>query len=218
MSTLTDLLPALGLRITAGPLELRGLTDDDLPALCDLAEEGIHPPDQMPFYVPWSTAPRGELARGTAQYHWRARAEFSPDAWSLHLGVWHDGELVGSQGFDTRHYLVTRTGETGSWLGQRFQGRGIGTAMRQVVCAFVFDHLDGVEVTSAAFVDNPASLAVSRKVGYRDNGITRMRRREGELALLQGLVLRPDDLVRGEHPLVVSGLGTFRRSIGLDAG
>ncbi len=218
MSTLTDLMPALGLRITAGPLELRGLTDDDLPALCDLAEEGIHPPDQMPFYVPWSTAPRGELARGTAQYHWRARAEFSPDAWSLHLGVWHDGELVGSQGFDTRHYLVTRTGETGSWLGQRFQGRGIGTAMRQVVCAFVFDHLDGVEVTSAAFVDNPASLAVSRKVGYRDNGITRMRRREGELALLQGLVLRPDDLVRGEHPLVVSGLGTFRRSIGLDAG
>ena len=218
MSTLTDLLPMLGLRITAGPLELRGITDADLPLLCDLAEEGIHPADQMPFYVPWSTAPQGELARNTAQYHWRSRAEFSPAAWSLQLGVWHEGELAGAQGFDTRNYLVTRTGETGSWLAQRFQGRGLGTAMRQVMCAFVFDHLDGVEVTSAAFVDNPASLAVSRKVGYRENGITRIQRREDELALLQGLVLRPDDLVRGPHPLVVQGLPAFRRSVGLDGG
>jgi RimJ/RimL family protein N-acetyltransferase len=216
MATVIDLLPALGLRITAGPVELRGLADDDLPALCALAEEGIHPADQMPFYFPWSRAPRGELARNTAQFHWRARATFAPEAWSLHLGVWHEGELVGTQGFDTKSYLVTRTGETGSWLGQRFQGRGIGTAMRQVVCAFVFDHLEGVEVTSGAFVDNPASLAVSRKVGYRENGMTRMQRRQGELALLQGLVLRPDDLVRSEHPLQVDGLEPFRRSIGLE--
>lgn len=215
MPTVADLLPALGLRITAGPLELRGLTDTDLPALARLAEEGIHAEGQMPFYVPWTEAPRGELARNLAQYHWRARATFSPQVWSLHLGVWHEGELVGCQGFDTKDYLVTRTGETGSWLGQRFHGQGLGTAMRQVICAFVFDHLDGVEVTSAAFVDNPASLAVSRKVGYRENGMTRMKRREGELALLQGLVLRPDDLVRGEHRLQVEGLGSFRDSIGL---
>lgn len=39
--------------------------------------------------------------------------------------------------------------------------------MRQVMCAFLFDHL---AITSSAFTDNPASLAVSRKVGYRPNG------------------------------------------------
>lgn len=218
MLTLADLLPMLGLRITSGPLELRGLTDDDLPALCALAEEGIHPADRMPFYFPWTEAPKGELARNTAQFHWRARAAFSPEAWALHLGVWHEGELVGAQGFETQNYLVTRTGETGSWLGQRFQGRGIGTAMRRAICSFVFDHLDGAEVTSAAFLDNPASLAVSRKVGYRDNGVSRLKRRVGELAQLQGLVLHPDDLVRGEHLQVVEGLESFRRSIGLDVG
>ena len=216
MSSLDDLLPMLGVRITAGPLELRGITDDDLPALCDLAAAGIHPADRMPFYVPWTDAPAAELVRNTAQYHWRSRADFSPASWGLHLGVWRDGELVGAQGFETKDFLVTRTGETGSWLGERFQGRGTGTAMRQVICAFAFDHLEAVEVASAAFLDNPASIAVSRKVGYRDNGVRRLRRRDGELAHNLGLVLTPDTFVRGDHALVVEGVEAFRRSIGLD--
>lgn len=217
-ATVADLLPALGLRITAGPLELRGITDEHLPALCRLAVAGIHPTDRMPFLVPWTDAEPAELVRNTAQYHWRSRAAFSPAAWELNLGVWHDGELVGSQSLHTRDFLVTRTGETGSWLGSRHQGRGIGTAMRQVICAFAFDHLGATEVTSEAFTDNPASLAVSRKVGYRPNGIRRVRRRPGELAEGQMLVLRPDDLVRAPHELVVDGLPAFRGSIGLDPG
>jgi hypothetical protein len=53
-------------------------------------------------------------------------------------------------------------------------------------------------------------------VGYHENGVKRLRRREGELALNQMLVLRPEDLVRGDHELVVEGLADFRRSIGLD--
>lgn len=215
-SRLADLLPLLALRITAGPLQLRGVTDDDLPALCDLAAAGIHPADSMPFAQPWTDAPPQVLARNTAQYFWRIRADFGPAAWSLQLGVWHDGELVGIQGFETRDYLVTRSGETGSWLGRAHQGRGIGTAMRQAICAFAFDHLEAAEVTSGAFLDNPASLAVSRKVGYLENGMTRMQRRPGELATNQRLVLRPADLVRGEHPITVDGLPAFRAAIGLD--
>jgi RimJ/RimL family protein N-acetyltransferase len=85
------------------------------------------------------------------------------------------------------------------------------------MCAFLFDHLGFEEITSGAFTDNPASLAVSRKVGYRDNGVRRLKRREGELATNLGLVLTPEDFVRGEHPLEVHGLAPFRRSIGLDS-
>ena len=214
--SITDVFPALGLRITAGPLELRGLVDDDLAQLADLAERGIHDPTTMPFYFPWTDAPIDQLARNTAQYHWRSRADFSPAKWDLNLGVWRDGELLGTQGVGTEHFLVTRTGETGSWLGREHQGQGVGTAMRQVMCAFLFDHLGFEEITSGAFADNPASLAVSRKVGYRDNGVRRLKRREGELATNLGLVLRPEDLVRGEHPLEVKGVAAFRRSIGLD--
>lgn len=215
MGTVADLLPMLGLRLRAGPLELRGITDGDLVELCDLAVRGIHPPGVMPFSVPWTDAAPGELAANTAKYHWRSRAEFSVTAWSLHLGVWHRGRLVGTQSFETRDYLVTRTGETGSWLGAAHQGQGIGTLMRQVVCAFVIDHLGAAQVTSSAFLDNPASIAVSRKVGYRDNGVRRVQRRPGELAENLELVLDPDDLVRSEHPLTVVGVDPLRRAIGL---
>jgi RimJ/RimL family protein N-acetyltransferase len=89
--------------------------------------------------------------------------------------------------------------------------------MRQAICAFAFDHLDAAAVTSGAFLDNPASLAVSRKLGYQPNGVRRLKRREGELALNQGLLLTPDDFVRGPHPLRVSGVPELRAYIGLEA-
>ena len=216
MSGLADLFPPLGLTLTAGPLVMCGITDDILTELCDLAARGIHDPGEMPFYFPWTDAPEAELARNTAAYHWRKRAAFSPDDWSLLLAVFHEGRLVGSQGFETSDFLVTRTGETGSWLGREFHGRGIGTAMRQAICAFAFDHLDAEEVTSGEFLDNPSSLAVSRKVGYRPNGVRRVKRRQGELALNQRLLLTPNSFVRGPHPLTVQGLAPLRAFIGLD--
>ncbi|MGI8880576.1 MAG: GNAT family N-acetyltransferase [Jatrophihabitans sp.] len=215
MRTLNQLWAPFDLRITAGPLALSTVTDADLPALVDLVERGIHDPARMPFSFPWTDAPAAELPGNFAAYHWRNRAEFSPAEWRLDLIVRCNGEPVGVQGISTRNYLVVRSGETGSWLGRDYQGHGIGTTMRQVLCAFVFDHLDAQQITSAAFTDNPASLAVSRKVGYRDNGESREQRRPGELATMRRLVLAPGDLVRGEHPVEVSGVEPLRTLIGL---
>ena len=154
MTTAATALPLLGLRITAGPVELRGITDDLLGPLADLATD-IHDPDFMPFDYPWSLAPAPDMPRNLAQYHWGKRASFSPAQWSADLAVFYDGELVGSQGFSTKDYLVLRGGETGSWLSRRFQGRGIGTAMRQVICAFIFDHLDAQYITSSRVRGQP---------------------------------------------------------------
>ena len=215
MTTIADILPVLGLRITAGPLELRGITDDDIVALADLAGRGVHPPDRMPFSTPWTDVPATELPLRFAAYHWGNRASFTPEHWSLDLVVAWEGVVVGTQGFTTSDYLVTRTGETGSWLGQAHQGRGIGTRMRQAMCAFLFDCLDAQVITSGAFLDNPASLAVSRKVGYRPNGQRRMVRRPGEWQVNQVLVLTPDTFVRGPD-ITVEGLEPVRRLIGLE--
>src|SRR6185437_12442299 len=111
--------------------------------------------------------------------------------------------------------MVKRTTETGSWLGRRFQGHGIGTAMRQVICAFIFDHLDAEYITSSAFEDNPSSLAVSRKTGYTENGVDRVSRL-GNPAVMRRIVLEPGDLVRYKHDLTAEGIPEFRKSIGLD--
>jgi RimJ/RimL family protein N-acetyltransferase len=216
MTSAATALPLLGLRITAGPVELRGITDDLIGPLADLAIKGVHDPDFMPFTVPWTLKSADKLPRSLAGYHWGNRAGFSPDKWAMDLAVFFDGELVGSQGFQAQDFLITRIGETGSWLGREFHGRGIGTVMRKVICAFVFDHLDAHLITSSAFTDNPASLAVSRKTGYSENGVT-VRKRMDKPATLQMLILEPGNLVRYEHDLAIEGLPEFRRSIGLDS-
>ena len=213
MTTAATALPLLALRITAGPVELRGITDDLIGPLADLATD-IHDPAFMPFGFPWTLTPAPEMPRSVAQYHWGKRASFSPAQWNADFAVFYEDELVGSQGFSTRDYLITRVGETGSWLGRRFQGKGIGTAMRQVICAFIFDHLDAELITSTAFSDNPASLAVSRKTGYTENGfdvLSRLNKR----AILRRILLEPANLVRYSRDLTVSGLPEFRKSIGL---
>lgn len=213
--TSAELWAPFALRVRCGALELRAVHDEDIGPLVDLILAGLHEPGQMPFAVPWTDAAREELPGNTAAYYWRTRASFSPAEWTLDLVVRVDGQIVGVQSFDAKDYLVVRTGETGSWLGRRFQGRGIGTAMRQVMCSLLFDHLDAQEITSAAFLDNPASLAVSRKVGYVENGTFRVQRRPGELAWNRKLLLTRERFVRPPHPLHVQGIAALRSAIGL---
>jgi RimJ/RimL family protein N-acetyltransferase len=198
------------------PIELRGITDDLLGPLADLAVEGISSPGGPPFLTPWKTGTPEDLPRFFAQYYWRLRAEFSPGRWTTPLAVLRDGQPAGVQELFADEYLVNRTTETGSWLARRFQGRGIGTATRQVIAAFAFDHLDAQHVTSAAFIDNLASVSVSRKVGYTENGVG-IWARDGKPVPHQRFLLTRGNLVRYKHPLMVSGLAAFRRSIGLDA-
>ncbi|HEY3337482.1 MAG TPA: GNAT family protein [Propionicimonas sp.] len=212
---LATAFPPFGLQIEAGPLVLRPITDDVLPDLIELALGGIHDPQMMPFYVPWTDAPADRLPLNFTLYHWGQRSSWTPEHWDLEFAVEYEGRIVGCQSFATHNYAVTRTGETGSWLGRPHHGGGIGTKMRQAICAFCFDHLDADEVTSAAFADNPASNAVSRKVGYQPNGIQRKSRREGEWAGSQQWLLTRDTFNRGPE-ITVSGVPEFRRFIGLD--
>jgi hypothetical protein len=79
-----------------------------------------------------------------------------------------------------------------------------------------FDTAPSCAVTSAAFSDNLASVSVSRKAGYTENGVD-IWAREGKPVPHQRFLLSRGNLVRYEHPLTVTGLAALRRSIGLDA-
>ncbi|MDR2988349.1 MAG: GNAT family N-acetyltransferase [Nocardiopsaceae bacterium] len=180
---LTSYWPIAGLRVritvgapagSAGALELRAPDDDDLSALAALAEAGVHDPDLQPFAVPWTDAEPAERARSVMQFHWRCLGSWSPDDWTLNLVVVRDGLVVGTQGISARDYRIVREVDTGSWLGKQHQGKGTGTAMRAAVLALAFDGLGAQYARSEAFSDNPASLAVSRKLGYVDDGLDRM--------------------------------------------
>jgi RimJ/RimL family protein N-acetyltransferase len=215
MLTRNAIWPPYAVRITEGDLTLSVVSESDLPEAVELVLAGVHDPDRMPFAQPWTTVPREELPANMVRWHARTLAEFTPEKFDLAFAVRVGGIFAGVQALHTEDYPVTRSAETGSWLGRRFQGSGLGTRMRQAVCAFAFDELGAAEVTSGAFLDNPASLAVSRKVGYQPNGRQRKKRRDGELALHQNLVLTPETFVRG--PAVsVEGAEGLRRFLKLD--
>jgi RimJ/RimL family protein N-acetyltransferase len=169
-TTLETAWPLFGLRLRSEHLILRLPRDDDLPAFIDLAKAGIHPPDEMPFGVAWSVAPSPAFERGFVQHHWGMRATWTPEAWTLNLLVELEGRPIGTQTLAAKDFAVHRTVDTGSWLGQAFQGRGFGKEMRSAVLSLAFDGLGARFADSGAFLDNLASSGVSRSLGYADNG------------------------------------------------
>jgi RimJ/RimL family protein N-acetyltransferase len=177
MASMDQWWPLAGLRLTTPRLELRLPSERDLAELADLAAEGVHDPQDQPFAIPWTDGPPAERARSTLQYHWLQRAGWQPAKWSLDLVVVADGVVVGTQGMSATDFAILREVGTGSWLGQPHQGRGIGTEMRAAVLHLAFAGLGARYATSGAFTDNVASQAVSRKLGYVDDGIERRVRR-----------------------------------------
>jgi RimJ/RimL family protein N-acetyltransferase len=162
-----DLGPLHGLRLRTLRLELRLPSESELVALAELAEQGIHPPEQMPFFVAWTDGiGKPGFVDGFVAFHMQARASWSDEHWQLLLGVWAGDEVMGTQALDAHDFAATRTAETGSWLGQRFQGRGFGTEMRGAVLDLLFRGLGGRVATSGALEGNVASERVSAKLGY----------------------------------------------------
>jgi len=162
--------PLFQLRIRSERLVLRLPTDDDLARLLAVAKAGIHPPDEMPFGVAWTTPEGPAFDHGFLAHHWGSRASWSVDHWQLNLMVELDGRPIGAQTVVGDAFPIHRTIDTGSWLGRDFQGRGLGKEMRSAVLAFAFDGLGARFAESAAFLDNAASNAVSRALGYEENG------------------------------------------------
>jgi RimJ/RimL family protein N-acetyltransferase len=163
--------PMADLRLRTPQLELRWPSEADLHALASLAAEGVHDPATQPFAVSWTDAPPAERARGVLQYHWGQWAAWKPSSWRLEMVVVRDGAVVGTQGMSGDNFAVRREVATGSWLGRQYHGQGIGTQMRAAVLSLAFEGLGAEHATSGAFDYNVASLAVSRKLGYRDDGV-----------------------------------------------
>jgi RimJ/RimL family protein N-acetyltransferase len=82
------------------------------------------------------------------------------------------------------------------------------------VLALAFDHLGAVAAISSATLANVASLGVSRRVGYAENGRSRIVDTSGDVVELQNFRL---DAASWPGALVtVSGLDAARPWFGLD--
>jgi RimJ/RimL family protein N-acetyltransferase len=162
--------PLFDLRVTTPLLELRYVTDEIATDLALLAARGIHDPDSMPFAFPWTDVESPRLELQTLQHYWGVRATLTPSKWDLLFGAFVDNTLIGSTAIHTENFVQSRSFGTGSWLGREYQGRGFGTEMRRATLALGFIGFDAIVARTDAFDDNVASLGVTRKLGYQQDG------------------------------------------------
>jgi RimJ/RimL family protein N-acetyltransferase len=203
---LMDHYAAYRIRLRTPRLELRLPDLNDLARLADVAADGVHDPGWMPFAVPWTDAPPAVRGRSVITYNMTAIAAATPDNWHLPFCVLADDVPVGLQDVGASDFGVLREVHSGSWLGQRFQGTGIGTEMRAAVLHLAFEGLGAQYATSAAHVDNAASNAISTKLGYVPDGFDRIVAR-GE-AVVHGRYRLDRDawLAHRTVPVTIDGL------------
>ncbi|HVV12206.1 GNAT family protein [Amycolatopsis sp.] len=210
---LVDRFPLVGLRLRTPRLELRLPGPEELAALGEVAAAGVHEPGVLPFRVPWTEQPPEDVARSVLQHHWRWLGAWEPARWELHLTVFRRGEPVGRQSVGAREFAITREVHTGSWLGLAHQSQGIGTEMRAAVLELAFAGLGAEEAVSSAFAGSVASYEVSRKLGYRQDGVERQVVR-GELTVEHRLRLARADW-RSPCEVEIEGLSACLPLFGL---
>jgi RimJ/RimL family protein N-acetyltransferase len=206
-----DPWPLRNLVLRTPRLELRPDDDEGLLELVEVTRAGIHPPEYQPFGFPWTDAPDAELGPNTLRFHWSQRAAIRPDGWHLNFLIRLDGKVIGEQAVTAHDFAVTREISTGSWLGCRHQGHGYGKEMRAAVLALAFDHLGAVQARTSAYVDNAASLGVSRSLGYADDG-TMLNSRRGAPAVQIRMLLTAERFAdfRPQWKLEVDGVDPCR--------
>jgi len=165
-----DHWPLFGLRVRTPRLELRYPDDDLVAEVAELALLGIHEPGFRPFLRSWDEVPPPHQQRNTLQHLWGSRASWKPTSWVCSLAVLADDRVIGLQTIAAEDFGPRHMVRSGSWLGSAHQGQGLGTEMRAAVLHLAFAGLGAVRAESGAWHDNPASLGVSRKLGYEENG------------------------------------------------
>jgi len=212
---LADLWPLYGLTVTTARLELRLPRDEELAALAELAGRGVHQPGERPFLTPWTEGTPADRARAVLQGHWARLAGWRTGSWQLGLGAFRDGEPIGVMMLRAADFPVLREVVTFSWLGLDHQGRGYGTEGRTGLLTLAFTGLGAVAARTEVFPDNHASQAVSRKLGYEPDGISRDAR--GTEALVSDRLRLTRERWSGQDhaPVRIDGLAACRTMFGL---
>jgi RimJ/RimL family protein N-acetyltransferase len=199
--------PLYGLRLTTPRLLLRLPSDDDLARLAELIERGIHDPAEMPFDdPPWTDAPSPAREREWVQRQWLTRGAWKASDWRLRLMAEAGDEAVGMQDLMASNFSALRSVSSYSWLGRAHQGLGYGTEMRAAVLHLAFEALGATEANSEAFADNLASIGVSRRLDYEDNGRGTMLRRGVSAPSVRFRLTRERWLASRHIPVTVGGV------------
>lgn len=169
--------PLFDLRLTTPDLSLRPLAEADLARLAEITPDDL---EQNPAATRFDGLP-DEVNVGVMAFqgYWSAYGSWTVASWRLPFGVFHDGDLIGTQTLEGDDFVRLREVDSASFLIKAMRGRGFGKEMRWAVLAFAFEALGAERAITSAWHDNVASLGVSRALGYVPNGEARHARGEG---------------------------------------
>lgn len=106
---------------------------------------------------------------------------------SLDLGVWYEGEYVGSMGFHTirkTHEWV----EIGYWLSKDCTGKGIMTECVKAMVNYGFNDLGLHRIQIKCDADNVKSKAIPERLGFTLEGTTREDHKKEDGRFSDGLI------------------------------
>ena len=185
--------PLPGLTLTTPDLVLRGMTEADAHALAAVRPDDFSVDPDLP-----------SIGYDVEQAYWRQMAGWRVDDWVLPFVVLHKGAPIGVQALEGKHFAVRRVVDSYSWLVRDARGHGFAKQMRAAVLELAFTGLGATHAVSEAWDDNGPSLAVSRAMGYVENGVM-VERRDGGVGRMQHVVL-PAERWSCPFPVTVDGL------------
>lgn len=212
---ISEHFPPLGVRLRTPRLELRMPSDFDLAELAEAALGGVHDPTTMPFLHPWTDQTPRRLAQGVVQHNWRSMADWTPQDWRFNAVVVFENRVIGIQDMRGKDFAVTRQVSTGSWLSLSRQGRGLGTEMRAAVLHLAFEGLGALDATTEAFETTAPSIGVSRRLGYREDGVAYVQVRGERVRELRYRLSRQDWEKHRTVPVEIEGLEPALAHFGL---
>jgi RimJ/RimL family protein N-acetyltransferase len=168
---LASYLPLTRIVATSGPVTVRIPTGAEIAEQAAALHAGGLDDEQSRRSLSWQPATPAVAATDTVTNVMSGLATKPGELWVAPFFVFVNGKPIGRQ--DVRaapDWQHLRTASTGSYLVNSARGVGYGTHAR--VCALAVAWALGARRSVTAWrVDNAASAAVSRKLGYVENGV-----------------------------------------------
>lgn len=147
-------------------VELRLRTEADAEELFNLINNNRN---HLRRWLPWVDA--NKTVADSLAYIQSCISKFETKE-SLDLGIWFEGQMVGSIGF---HYWdkANRKDTIGYWLAEEFQGKGIVTDAVRALINYGFKEMNLNRIEILCAVENEKSRAIPAKLGFTYEGVVR---------------------------------------------
>jgi ribosomal-protein-serine acetyltransferase len=147
-------------------IQLRFIQPEEARALFELVDKNRA---YLRKWLPWVHAQTGP---DVSKEHILSRLEGAKKGETLDLGIYLDGALIGSMGFN-RIVSTNKKASIGYWISEEFQGKGVMSDCVRALVDYGFRTLHLHRIRIQCNVSNAKSEAIPKRLGFTFEGIAR---------------------------------------------